>query len=277
MDPRTLKGLKPEMYCHPLEMKAMENLRKTKGLQMLVNKFHEIGLEQHMLLQYKSNCIKVTDQVFSDIYFLLGKAREILQVPVDIELYIQRSDKLEGLSIGVENPVIILPSEAVDQLSYQELLFILGREMGHLAHQHTLYKEIGLIFPDLMEAFSVVTLGISSLVSAGLKYALYNWDRMSELTADRAGLLTCQDEDAVFSLYAKLAGWPPGHWSSINLTEFRSQVKSYKAGPQKTFDKVMNYMLGSNSWAMARAKELSIWIEDGSYAKLQSESLAKGS
>lgn len=271
MDPKILHGLKPEMYCHPLEMKAMENLRKTKGLQMLVNKFHEIGLEQHMLLQYKSNCIQVSDLVFSDLYFLLGKAKEILKVPVDIQLYIQRSEKLEGLSIGVENPVIILSSQAVDQLSYQELLFVIGREVGHLAHQHTLYREIGLIFPDLMEAFSVVTLGISSLVSAGLKYALYNWARMSELTADRAGLLACQDEDAAFSLYAKLAGWPEKHWASINLVEFRRQVDSYQSGTQKTFDKVINYMLGSNTWAIARARELSNWIEAGHYAQLQTQ------
>ena len=88
---------------------------------------------------------------------------DILQVNQKVQLYIQRSEQIGGVSIGVEKPMIILSSLAVDRLSHQELLFILGREVAHLAHQHTLYKEIGLIFPDLMEAFSVVTLGISSL------------------------------------------------------------------------------------------------------------------
>jgi Zn-dependent protease with chaperone function len=164
--------------------------------------------------------------------------------------------------------MIILSSLAVDKLSHQELLFILGREVAHLAHQHTLYKEIGLIFPDLMEAFSVVTLGISSLVSAGLKYALFQWDRMSELTADRGGLLACQDPDAAILFFAKLAGWPESQWNSINLNEFKKQVDSFEAGAQKTFDKLIGYMLGSNTWAVTRCKELWTWSIDGSYRKI---------
>lgn len=243
----------------------MENLRKTKGLPILVNKFHEIGLEQHMQLQYESDCLIVTNRNFNHLIYLLDKAKDILQLDQKIYLFIQRSEKLEGLSIGVEEPMIILPSQAVDQLNHQELLFIIGREAAHLAHQHTLYKEIGLIFPDLMEAFSVVTLGISSLVSAGLKYAIYNWDRMSELTADRGGLLACQDVDSVLALFAKLAGWPERQWSSINLPEFKQQLKFFDTGPQKTYDKVISYMLGNNSWSIARAKELLKWIEDGGY------------
>lgn len=267
MDPKILHGLSPEMYRHPLETRALENLRKTKGLPILVNKFHEIGLEQHMLLQYQSNSIRVSENNFSHLQYLLDKAADILQVNQKAQLYIQRSDRLEGISLGVENPMVILSSEAVDKLSHQELLFLLGREMAHLSHQHTLYKEIGLIFPDLTEAFSVITLGISSLVSAGLKYALYHWDHMSELTADRGGLLACQDRNAALYLFAKLAGWPERLWSSISLKDFEHQAHHFE-GPQKTFGKVISYMLGSNSWAIARARELILWTDEGPYRDL---------
>ncbi|MBK8505349.1 MAG: M48 family metallopeptidase [Saprospiraceae bacterium] len=184
-------------------MKALENLRKTRGLQMLVNKFHEIGIDQNMQLQYQSNCIQVTEQSFSHLKYLLDKAMEILQVKQKVQLYIHRSEQIGGVSIGVEKPMIILSSLAVDRLSHQELLFILGREVAHLAHQHTLYKEIGLIFPDLMEAFSVVTLGISSLVSAGLRYALFQWDRMSELTADRGRSTRLSGHECLYFIFCK--------------------------------------------------------------------------
>lgn len=272
MDPKILQGLVPGNYRHPLEERALENLRKTKGLQTLVNKFHEIGLEQHMILQYQSNSIRVNENNFGHLQYLLDKATEILQVSQKAQLFIQRSEHLEGISIGVEKPIIIVSSEAVDKLTHQELLFILGREVGHLAHQHTLYKEIGLIFPDLMEAFAMVTFGISSLMSAGLKYALYNWNHMSELTADRGGLLACQDKSAAFSLFAKIAGWPERQWSAINLSEFEKQIRSFEGGPQKTFDKLIGYMLGGNSWAVARGQELLSWVDDGKYHEL----LAKG-
>ena len=266
--PKILKNLTPEMYQHPLEKTAFDKLLKTRGLKRLVDKFHEIGIEDNMRWQYQSSSIKVTHNNFNHLQFLCEKAADILQVDRIPDLYIQRGDQLQGLSIGIENTMIILSSEAVDQLTNQELLFVIGREIAHLAHQHTLYKEIGLIFPDLMEAFSVVTLGLSSLVSTGLKYALFNWDRTSDYTADRGGLLSCQDPQVALRFMAKLAGWPRDHWESINLQEFETQVTTFEAGSQKTFDKIINYMLGSNTWAIERAKELHEWIEEGEYGSI---------
>ncbi len=268
MNPRSLHGLQPDTYLHPLEQKALDRLQKTKGLSLLVSKFHEIGLEHNMQWQYRSNSIKATDRNFTHLIYLLEKAMDILQFRQVVELYIERSDQLEGLSIGTETPMIIISSHAVDTLNQQELLFVLGREVGHLAHQHTLYKEIGLIFPDLIEAFSVVTLGISSLVSTGLRYALHHWDRMSELTADRGGMLACQDPNTCLIFFGKLAGWPPSQWSNFKSVSFEEQVEHYDRGKEGTYDKVISYLLGRNSWAIARAKELSQWQQEGSYTDI---------
>ena len=252
-------GLDPESYRHPLETRSLENLKKTKGLQLVINKFHDIGIEENLRIQYQSSSIKANTNNFSHLVYLMERAADVLQPDLEPDLYIHRSDRLEGISLGVEKPMIIISSHAVDKLSSQELLFIIGREIAHISHQHTLYKEIDLIFPDLIEAFSVVTLGLSSIVSAGLRYALYQWDRMSEYTADRGGLLACQDRTASLSILAKLAGWPERNWNSISFHEFEAQAKSFDAGPQKAFDKIIGYMLGNNSWALARAKELIDW------------------
>ena len=43
MDPIILSGLDTEKYRHPMETNAFERLRNTRGLQKIVNKFHEIG------------------------------------------------------------------------------------------------------------------------------------------------------------------------------------------------------------------------------------------
>ena len=268
MDPKILSNLKAENYLHPFETKALERLMKTKGLKKIVNKFQEIGIEQNMKLQYRSSSVQVSNRNFSHLQYLAEKASDILQVDISPEIYIQRSDRLEGFSLGHDSPMIILSSLAVDSLTNQELLFLLGREIGHLDHEHTLYKEIGLIFPDLMEAFSVVTLGLTSLVSSGVKYALHNWDLASEYTADRGGMLACQDEETALSFFAKLAGWPEKQWTSINLSEFKQQVISYEPGSNKAFDKIINYMLGGNSWAIARAKEIVDWMDEGVYEDL---------
>ena len=253
----------PEQYRHPLETRSLENLKRTKGLQLVINKFHDIGIEDNLRMQYQANSIRANSKNFSHLIYLMERAAEVLPSEVLPELYINRSDRLEGISLGIEKPMIIISSFAVDKLSNQELLFIIGRELAHISHQHTLYKEIDLIFPDLIEAFSVVTLGLSSIVSAGLRFALYQWNRMSEYTADRGGLLAYQDRTAALSVLAKLAGWPERNWNSINFPEFEAQAKSLEIGAEKAFDKIIGYMLGNNSWALARAQELIEWTDRG--------------
>jgi len=263
MDLTAFTSLPSDQYRHPLETKAMENLKNTRGFQKLVNKFHEVGLEQNIRHQYRASSIKVTTNNLRHLIYLADKAAETLGLDKTPEIFINRSDQLQGLSIGIQHPMIILSSKAVDKLPNQELLFIIGREMAHIDHQHTLYKEIGLIFPDLIDAFSVVTLGLSTLVSAGMKYALNTWDLYSEYTADRGGLVACQDTDASLALLAKMAGWPERHWASINIPEFRMQALSLEEGPSKAVDKIIDYMLGSNAHSIGRAKELVAWIDNG--------------
>ncbi|MGB9977622.1 MAG: M48 family metalloprotease [Thermovenabulum sp.] len=64
------------------------------------------------------------------------------------------------------------------------------------------------VFPILGEIVGSITLGAGKLLSTGLQIALLNWVRMSEFTADRAGLLTCQDPEVAASALMKLAGVP---------------------------------------------------------------------
>ena len=52
-----------------------------------------------------------------------------------------------------------------------------------------LYYQIAEFLPVIAEVIGAATFGIGELLGAGLQMALLNWRRMSEYTADRAGLL----------------------------------------------------------------------------------------
>lgn len=49
---------------------------------------------------------------------------------------------------------------------------------------------------------------VSNIVGTGLDFAIYDWMRKSEFTADHAGLLVCQDLKSAISALAKLDGYP---------------------------------------------------------------------
>jgi Zn-dependent protease with chaperone function len=263
-----IPGLTAEDYEHPLEAHSLDVLKNTRGIGKVVNKFYELGIEKAIKLQYTGGNLKATSRNFSHLIYLAELASDILGVTNTPDLYIQRSEDITSISLGVENPIIVLSSESIEKLSNQELLFMIGREVAHIKSNHTLYQEIGIIFPELMDAFSVVTLGISSMISTGLRYALYYWSQMAEYSADRGGLLVVQDPHVVKFVLAKIAGLPEKNWDSFDIEEFEIQAKSFEGYDQKTSQKIIRYILGENSWAVARTKEIIQWIDSGEYQEI---------
>jgi len=192
----------------------------------------------------------------------------MLDVEIIPELYVQRSEQFTATTLGVDKPMIALSSECLDKLNKEELLFMIGREIAQIKCQHTLYQEIGFIFPELMDALSNITLGLSGVLSSGLKYALFHWAQMAEYTADRGGLLVCQDIYVAKKLYTKLAGLPEKYWATIDIAELEDQAREFEGFTEKTFDKFMRFLYGNNLWAIARAQELMHWVESGDYNKV---------
>lgn len=268
MDPQRIPDLKAEEYAHPLETRALERLKQTRGLGKVVSKFHEHSFEGSIRMQYTGSCMLASERTFPQLTYLAEKACDVLsctQIPV---LYLRRSDELQARTLGVEDPMLVLTSDMVEKLNAQELLFIIGREIAHIQHQHILYQEIGMIFPELIEAFSIVTLGLSSIISTGLRYALYHWAQMAEYTADRGGLLACQDENAAKWVMAKWAGLPESQWKSFHLQAFEDQARTFEGITPRTFDRIIGFVLGETNWSIARMQELIEWIDDPDYDQL---------
>jgi Zn-dependent protease with chaperone function len=83
-----------------------------------------------------------------------------------------------------------------------------------------LYYQIAMLLPVIAEAIGMATLGFGGLLSLPLEIALVRWQRMSEFTADRAGILACQDVNAAMGAMMKLAGLPSKFFAQVNTEDF---------------------------------------------------------
>ena len=97
------------------------------------------------------------------------------------------------------------------------------------------WKEPGGMATDqVLEVVSAVhfiadlTLGLGELAGVGLQVALLNWKRMSEFSADRAGLLACQDPSVALGVMMKLAGLPRSRYASANTEDFIAQARAFE-------------------------------------------------
>jgi hypothetical protein len=118
---------------------------------------------------------------------------------------------------------------------------------------------------------SVLTLGLSDLFTPALEIPMMAWYRKSELTADRAGLLACQNPDAAFRVLTKLAGYPLKYYNCINTKDILAQARAFDDLDEDSFNqfaKFANIFNSGHPWTIMRAKELDRWIESGRYRSI---------
>lgn len=266
---RKLIGLESKEYEHPTDRIALEKLQVNKMFEYLLKWYSEYNVERLMTIQYTGSFVLVTEKNLPYLNSAMEKVCQILEVSPVPPLYLEQGF-ISAKTIGSSHPIVCISSACVSLLSYDELLFILGHEVGHIKSKHVLYHTLGSMLPYVGDIVGSFTFGIGDLVSSGLELALYNWYRKSEYTADRAGLLACQNPDAAISIMSKLAGFPPKYYTEINTDDLINQAADFEKLDSSKYNKVMKIlsaMYKSHPWTVVRANELNKWIQEGEYHK----------
>ncbi|MCP4607004.1 MAG: M48 family metalloprotease [Proteobacteria bacterium] len=272
-----VQGLVPQEYEHPLDKMALDALEGTPGLEAATKAFWKYGWEKILRVQYTGSNIQIKETNFPQIHRALVSVCDTLNMSPLPELYVENGF-VNASATGVDNPILMLTSGAIGLLSYDELLFLIGHEVGHIKSQHILYHEMAKIIPFLGDMIGSMTLGIGGAVATGLQIALLNWQRKSEFTADRAGLLACQDVEAATRTMMKLAGAPPRFYRMLKAEDFQKQAKEFE---QIDFDKLgklakyLSVAFATHPWTVMRGHELYKWIDTREYEKVLHRHTAK--
>ena len=268
---RILTGLRPQAYEHPDDRHALDALQNTKGLETVVRKCNEWGFERLLRVQLTGSNIKVTADSFPEIHELLQRACRALDLPLEPDLYIGAGGDINAFTAGVERPIVMLHSGAVDLLTEDELYFVIAHELGHIKSGHVLYYQIAEFLPVIAEIVGSATFGIGELLGAGLQVALLNWKRKSEFTADRAGLLATQDVNTALSAMMKLAGLPQKWYGRVNVDDFIAQARAFEAMDNDKLNWIAKWLstVGqSHPWTVLRANQFLTWVDGGGYEKV---------
>jgi len=146
---------------------------------------------------------------------------------------------------------------------------VLGHELGHIHCEHLLYHQIGRYLPRIMALVGSATLGLGALVGAGFEVALYDWIRKSEFSADRAGLLACQDPEASKRAFCKLAGVPSSWVGRLNVAEIHRQAQDFqslvKGDSINRLYRFLGQMWSTHPWIIIRFSDLLQWVDGGAY------------
>jgi Zn-dependent protease with chaperone function len=258
-----LRTISSRTWEHPADRGALVALRKLKGFDTVVKLMSSLINERAVRLLFLGSAIRVDERQFPILQRALNDCANILDAEVVPELYVQADPTFNAMTIGLDRPVIVINSGLVDLLDEEELRFLLAHELGHALSGHAVYRTILLRLLSMSGVFGAVPLGGLGLrmIVAGL----FEWQRKSELSADRAGLLATQDPAVAYRSLMKLASG--GSLEQLDQTSFFEQGAEYEAAVDLR-DSVLKLLLierRSHPMTVSRASELRRWVDSGAY------------
>ena len=273
-----LKGLRPRDYEHPFDRRALAALESNATLSAVVAKLNQYGIERTLWLNYAASNVRATGGRYLDAVATLAEAARRLDAVKPPDLYVDW-DRLHAtvVTVGTERPLTVLSSLLLDSLSGDELLFVFGHELGHLRSRHIVYSQLATVLPVVGDVLKTATLGIGGLLSSGLQLSVSNWLRMSDFSADRAGLLACQDLEVALRVLLKLGGAVQVAHPDLDVEDFRVQARSFGGYDFDAVDKLTRVVSATRAerpWTVMRASELIEWVESGKYDSLLTSTTA---
>jgi Zn-dependent protease with chaperone function len=263
-------GLSSAAFQHPSDIQATANLQKVPLLPILLKKLSGSVFERQMRLMNIANNVRLGPNQGKHIYDKFVKAAKILDLPDLPEVYVNSQYTINATAFGLEKYQITLYAGLIDFLTEEELLAVIGHELGHVKCQHMLYKTMAYIlrYLGLSVLANLLPAGTGTLASITLQLAILNWERMAELSCDRAALLVAQDREVVASALSKLAGGSKKILPEINLDSVMEQAEEYHDTDLSLAEKIFKVnmmLLQTHPFPIVRAKEIMDWGESEHY------------
>ncbi|MFC6061893.1 M48 family metallopeptidase [Streptomyces ochraceiscleroticus] len=265
-DRRRFPGISSRAYEHPADRSALVALRKLSGFDTVFKALSGLLPERSLRLLYLSDSVRVSDQQFSHLNDMLRDACYILDLEKVPPMYVNQDPQPNAMCIGLDEPVIVLTTGLVELLDEEEMRAVVGHEVGHALSGHAVYRTILLFLTSL--AMKVAWIPLGNMAIMAIVTGLREWFRKSELSADRAGLLTGQDLHASMRGLMKLAGG--NHLHEMNVDAFLAQADEYERGGdlRDSVLKILNVLPRSHPFTTVRAAELKKWAASRDYQRI---------
>lgn len=269
-----LKSLKIDEYEHVWDKQATTLLKEHKSFKDGLRLYNEFKNERQSEIEKKASLFKVTKKNIPELYNIFEKTCHVLNMNRIPELFIDDGG-INAYTSGTQNPLVVINSGCLSLLTTDELIYIMGHELGHIKSSHILYDQIFYWMLKGLTSAGKLVMGSSGasllkLATKGLLLLFVERMRKSELTADRAGLLACQNPDAVFTAMTKMLGFPHKYYHKLDKQFILEQAKEFDELDMSVFNKVEKFIAEKSGedehpWMIMRAKEIDKWISSGEY------------
>ena len=190
-----------EMYRHILEAQAFEQFKKVicleKEIEFIWNEI-ENKLKVPDLL---GKTVRVSEKQFPELYKILVRQAKYMGIPTP-DLFIYEDFYYGVQSKGTNKPWIEISGKTVQDLSNDEIEFLIAREMYNIKYEVTYYNSI---FEELLKIVNNVNfvIGLDTLIDT-MKIKICQWNRLCNYSADCYGYLKSKNIKVCIDAIIKL-------------------------------------------------------------------------
>ncbi len=258
------ENISSRAYEHPADRAATAALRTIPMLDTLVRKLIEWRYERALRQRFLGTALKVGETQLPDLWAAHQGACRALDMPGSYDLYVAAGVGGGAITIGSQNPMIVLDSQLAGLLGPGERRALVAHELGHILSDHMVY---------------VTALNILLSVGGGLPFffdlpfravraVLLEWYRATELSCDRAAVLAVRDPQIVCRLLMVTASGMKAE--ELNLDAFMAQALAYESwdDPSDRVRRFFNEINVSHPYAVRRVSEIMKWVQGGEYDRI---------
>lgn len=260
---RAFPRISPRAYEHPADRGVLATMRAIPGLSDILRTLSGIFPERGERLMALASSIRVGEKQYPRIEAMRQECAATLDLDAVPHVFIDRNPVANAMTVGIDEPFIVLTTGLVEALDDESLRFVIGHEMGHVLSGHAVLRTLLLRLLSLQQTISWVpagALGLRAVIAA-----LREWFRKAELTADRAGLLCSQDPGAALRAHLFLAGGTDT--DEIDIPSFLQQATEYEnvGDIRDSIHKFRAVEGMSHPMAVVRAAQLQRWAASEDY------------
>ena len=261
-----LPDISSRAYEHPADRSALVALRKLTGFDVILKNLAGLFNDRSLRLMFLASSVRASEQQFPQLYQMMLDGAYILDLPQVPELFISQDPTVNAMAIGTSKPFIVISTGMVDLMDAEEIRHVIGHELGHVLSGHSVYRTMLFYLVGLAARLALVPfawVGLKAVI-----WGLEEWQRKSELSADRAGLLAGQDVAAARRALMKSAGG--AHLAELSPDAFLEQAREYDAVPdvREGLLKLLQLQGTTHPFAVVRFAELDRWAAEGEYTDI---------
>ena len=260
-----LKDISPKAYEHPADRAATAALQSIPMLDVVVRKLIEFGYERALRQIFLAGSVKLGPDQLPELWAAHRAACARLDLPEIPDLYLTQFPIANAAAIGADQPIVLVNSRTVELLDEHEMRTVLGHEAGHILSEHVLYRTALMIL--LSSASRAAADGRAA--APGVRLALLEWFRASELSCDRAATLVNRDPLVTCRTLMVLAGGVKS--KKLNLDTFLKQAERVRGvGARLGPALAPAHRAGADPRGArcAACHELMKWVRSGEYDRV---------